>query len=422
LTTAAASDYFFGEDLRPQPNSPVSHTESELQHYEERVILREIRFPTDRAPPFDPQKGLRPPRIRQTRTRARAIIAETQHNPVATMGEKRTFLPYSRGIDPNRLRIGSLAIDVYNPAQGLETERFKFGRDISQEVYEATIAQYTGEPQIDDECDLRFAATREWSARLAVPGLANLHVEPSGNVSARISGRRGRRFEVENPIAFLTKVVLRQDGVQDWIRDPLSAQSKGKLQKGKSVSYLPKIWLCTGVQLISGGRVHYHSGDATSVGGGLEVDPGLVTTGVPTGQSVAELQGHVSRQHHSENHYRHRDERVWAAQWFQLDVKFRPRRSEDEEKDMIFKLKPVEDLKHGVRKFDSPGPDGTREYAEGDAPPDIAEIVGLVMPGGDASRDGEAPQIDERPYADATRGIDWELYREYEKYLESLED
>jgi hypothetical protein len=38
------------------------------------------------------------------------------------MGEKRTFLPYSRGIDQTRLRIGHLAIDVYNPATGLETE------------------------------------------------------------------------------------------------------------------------------------------------------------------------------------------------------------------------------------------------------------------------------------------------------------
>jgi len=340
------------------------------------------------------------------------------------MGEKRTFLPYSRGIDPSRLRIGSLAIDVYNPAQGLETERFKFKPKLSQEAYERLIAEHTGDPQDDDGCDLGFMATREWSARLGVPGVANVHVEPSGNVSARISGRRGRRFEVERPIAFLNEVVLQQDGVRDWIRDPLSAQSKGKLQKGKSVSFLPKIWLCTGVQLISGGRVHYHSGDADTHGGGLEIDPGLAV-GVPTGQTVGELQVHRTRQHQSENHYRHRDERVWAAQWFQLDVKFRPRRSDDEEKEMIFKLKPVEDLKHGVRKFDSPGPDGTREHTEDDPSPEIAEIVGLVMPGarrGAAGSRGAAPEIDERPYAEATRNIDWDLYREYEKYLESLED
>jgi len=337
------------------------------------------------------------------------------------MGEKRTFLPYSRGIDASRLRIGSLAVDVYNPAQGLETERFKFEPKLSQEAYEELITQYTGEPQVDDDCDLQFAATREWSARLAVPGLANLHVEPTGNVSARIRGRRGHRFEVERPIAFLNDVVMRQPGVGEWIRDPLSAQSKGRLQKGKSIAYLPKIWLCTGVQLISGGRVHYHTGNANHVGGGIEVDPGMVTTGIPTGQTVAELNGHVSHQHDADNRYRHTDERVWAAQWFQIDVKFRPRRSEDEEKEMVFKLKPVEDLKHGVRKFESPDDFETRGQTEEDMPPDIAEIVGLVMPEV-STNDTATVDIDERPYADATRNINWELYREYERYLESLEE
>lgn len=42
--------------------------------------------------------------------------------------EKLTFLPYSDGILPERLRIGHLCADVYNPATGNEDERFGFNR------------------------------------------------------------------------------------------------------------------------------------------------------------------------------------------------------------------------------------------------------------------------------------------------------
>ena len=42
------------------------------------------------------------------------------------MAEKRTFLPYSRGIEPSMLRIGHLAIDTSNPETGREDGRFDF--------------------------------------------------------------------------------------------------------------------------------------------------------------------------------------------------------------------------------------------------------------------------------------------------------
>jgi hypothetical protein len=41
-------------------------------------------------------------------------------------GEKKIFLPYSRGIDPTTLRIGHLTINTYNPTNDLDTGRLEF--------------------------------------------------------------------------------------------------------------------------------------------------------------------------------------------------------------------------------------------------------------------------------------------------------
>src|SRR5881396_3649756 len=90
-------------------------------------------------------------------------------------GEKRTFLPYSRGIDPTRLRIGNLAIDLYNPTTGRETERFKFQRSSNQDEYEAILEKWAGQPQRDRHCSLNFAVTEEWSVKAGIMDLFHAH-------------------------------------------------------------------------------------------------------------------------------------------------------------------------------------------------------------------------------------------------------
>jgi len=40
--------------------------------------------------------------------------------------EKRSFLPYSRGVDPEALRLGSLYLNPLDPEDGLESKRFEY--------------------------------------------------------------------------------------------------------------------------------------------------------------------------------------------------------------------------------------------------------------------------------------------------------
>jgi hypothetical protein len=40
--------------------------------------------------------------------------------------QKRTFLPYARGINPEELRIGSLYLNNLDPDDGLESRRFEY--------------------------------------------------------------------------------------------------------------------------------------------------------------------------------------------------------------------------------------------------------------------------------------------------------
>ncbi len=239
------------------------------------------------------------------------------------------------------------------------------------------------------------------------------------------------------PINFLENVVLKEEGVKDWVRKQLLIQSKGRLQRGRSAWYAPRLWVCTGVQLISDGGVRFHTSSSTSFGAGVELDPGLLATGIPTGQSIAELHGGVAFSKSTENAYHHDDERVWAAQWYQVEVKFGARGADEDEKPMSFRLKPAEDLKHGVRKFAEPGDGNGGSTADGDEPVDVAEIVGLADPEGvpvasqsptlatshaQAATQAVTVVFDETPYAAAMKGIDWKMYRDYDSYLDGMDE
>ena len=40
--------------------------------------------------------------------------------------QKRSFLPYERGINPEDLRLGSLYLNPLDPDDGLESKRFEY--------------------------------------------------------------------------------------------------------------------------------------------------------------------------------------------------------------------------------------------------------------------------------------------------------
>jgi hypothetical protein len=234
-------------------------------------------------------------------------------------------------------------------------------------------------------------------------------------------------------MAFLRDVVLKQEGVEKWIRDTLSIQATGKLIQGKFAWKPPRIWVCTGLQLIKHGKVKYSTVNSHSGGGGINLDAGLITTGIPTGQSAAEFHGHLENSTHVDNDYDYDDERVWAAQWMEIGVVFRSKGPNDKEKPMVVDLKQIEHLEHGVRT-----PEQTPETAINsnganiETRPEVAEIVGLKLPLDnsniidESNQEEEVPYdldsivFDSRPYTEAMDGIDWKRYEKYRTYLETV--
>jgi hypothetical protein len=118
-----------------------------------------------------------------------------------------------------------------------------------------------------------------------------------------------------------------------------------------------------------------------------------------------------------EQEYTHSDERVWAAKWFQVKVDFRRRRAGDEQKPLMYDLKPAEDLNHGFREGSEAGiSDDSEDQIE------IAEIIGLRDPEDDAGEDYSVVSFDERPYAKEMEGIEWNTYEKYWSYFEAQKE
>ncbi|OCL13544.1 hypothetical protein AOQ84DRAFT_436266 [Glonium stellatum] len=334
--------------------------------------------------------------------------------------QKHTYLPYQRGIHPNRLRIGSLYLDPFNPNLGLETKRFEYQENTTEDEYWSQIKQWTEEEQSDTPYSLTFEASKSWLIGAAAFSALHADADREGNAYATIEGSSGRRLQIAKPLKFFKDEVFTQLGVEDWIREQLSIKFTARWKNGSWKA--PDIWLVTGIQLITGGTVLVGSSKNSSQSVGAKIDAGIMQ-GMPTGQDLVSVQGSHKTAAGTTTQYGHQDERVWAAQFMQLIVEFRKSNEKGAPDSMIVSLKEIEDLgEDKVRDDESPN----RQSGEAQDGSDInntgehvAEIVGVGSE--TASEEEKAKSTDfevsDRSYEEAMEGIDWVKYDEHSKYL-----
>ncbi|QDS76543.1 hypothetical protein FKW77_006225 [Venturia effusa] len=348
---------------------------------------------------------------------------------------KRTYLPFNDGHTgyPNRMRLGTLCLDIYDPHQGNEDKRFDFRLDPEEEDF-LTNEDYTTiienkrtrttklnqqikdrvtDIRIDEPCSYNFEVSSDTKVGLEI--ISALRGEAKNEKSMKVSlvGKAGQRVQLMRPTAFFRDEVYAQKGVRKWIQKQIEAR-KGHV-------HTPKIWMLTGVQLVAGGQVVEGFTQVKSQSVGVTVDSGLVTTGIPSGQKVATVDANNTNTTNTQSTFEYKDARVWAAQYMEVDIRTRILARSNlndaptlealkEEASMVFKLKDLIDR----------GPKALREHVK---PADevFAEIVGLKYVDGVEDRDEEytAPSADPatmsfdlKGYSAAMDGIDWEGYEE----------
>lgn len=210
-------------------------------------------------------------------------------------------------------------------------------------------------------------------------------------------------------------VVLRQEGVEDWVRNVLSVQSHGKFHYPNKPAH--EIWVCTGLVLVSRGTVTFDKEDSANVQALFNADIGALTTGVPNGFSGGEVSGGKGSDNETHVGYTQVAERVWAAQWQQLEVTLGPKMKDNQPKGLIYTLKQIETREPGFRIFEQ-GEMSEREHF------DTAEVVGIIAAasiGNEADdKTSNEMEFDERPYAAATRDLDRTSFTENLKTVQML--
>jgi hypothetical protein len=153
----------------------------------------------------------------------------------------------------------------------------------------------------------------------------------------------------------------------------------------------------------------------------LTVDAGLVTTGVPTGTPIAEVDLHNKRGQQADTDFAVTEYLVWAAKWFPLDITYvKPDEAEKGTKNLVIKLRPVEDLgsagiREDAKEISSTGDDGER----------VAVVKGLQQFDSSAFEDPTddtemSDDIDEKNYSEELEGVDQGSFEKYRSYVDFL--
>jgi len=359
---------------------------------------------------------------------------------------QNTYLPYPGGIDPKLLRVGTLVLDIYNPTEGIETERFEFQEryiptpfqppttnqpSLPQEDYEKLISTLPGFAcRSSGPNSLSFSASKEWGLSAGLIELVNGGVTSTGEMHVTIEGPSFRRIEMSKPQAFLEKTVLHQDGIAEWIRNKATAGFYARLFNSTEGLKTPKIWVCTGVQLIKGAKVKSGASTGGGVEAGAKLDAGLLATGVPTGQAAFQAEAHANREHAAEMEMVDEDERVWAAKFFSLRIKYSDadKHTPQVGKDMLSEGRLLRVQLHAVEDLGGGGVrDDVKELNPADArhiAPTVAEVDGLDLPNG-LEEDGEETDdliIGEDVYREATSDVAWDKFRDYSSYVDLIDE
>ncbi|TLD34854.1 hypothetical protein E2P81_ATG05019 [Venturia nashicola] len=328
-----------------------------------------------------------------------------------------SFLPYERGLSPRDIRIGSLFLNIFNIEESKERERFEYRQDLtSQSEYEKAIEPWSTEPQIDSRgYGINFELSKETSMNVKFSEWIKAEGGVDGKITATLEGDSGRRLRIKKTDSFLENSVMKQPGIDKWIRTQASISRKAFFGHQFKA---PKIWLCTGVQLVTNGDVHTGSSRSTraAVGGG--VDAGAIAGG-PPGVLVAQAEGGHACGAEAGNHFGYEGERVWAAQFMEVSFEFSsapdPKDKEHPKTIANFQLEDIADLKaRGLRA----GQD-VRMQADGQSmrppPPLVARITVAEEKEGVVETWGI--KIDDHPYVKSMEGTDWASYNECLKFL-----
>ncbi|PQE08860.1 Metacaspase-1 protein [Rutstroemia sp. NJR-2017a BBW] len=278
--------------------------------------------------------------------------------------QKRTYLVYSRGLLPQDLKLGSLYLDPANPLDG-EYKRFE------SVLGEDDLKDWTGVPEIDKPIELKITASRLWLINSGLFSLVRGEIGRESSYEVKISGTSGRRFQIKRPESFLNEVILKFPPARAWLANQLSISryvyylNRATLGLNK----LPRIWLVTGIQYITNAEVVATRAQSKKISASVNIpipEPIAAVATILGGQEGIAGGIENSRTNGTTTFYHHADERVWAAQFTQLSVKFSPGPISADELPTRLPLHDLVDIKSGgIRNEDRPvGPSLSEEFAE----------------------------------------------------------
>ncbi|KAK6352578.1 hypothetical protein TWF730_009402 [Orbilia blumenaviensis] len=312
--------------------------------------------------------------------------------------QKKTYLVYSRGLLPEDLKLGSLYIDPANPLDG---ERKRFESSLS----ESELANWVGKPDVNAPLTLSFSASRQWTVASGIFSLLDGEIGRGRSKDIIISGKSGTRFEIRKPETFLNNVVLKSEGARAWLANYLSV-SRHLEHLHRTFGKGTRIWLVTGIQTVVDAKISIVDRQDKQLGFSATApapDPIIAAVTVLTGQggmvSVG-MTNTISRS--TSTMYGHTDSRVWAAQFTELSVKFKPKGS-------------------GLCYGDSPGTwirlhdlpnHKNRGIRAGGRPINISGEIAEIVASGKTNDDDE--QLEGEDLLELMQDVDWE---ELDRYL-----
>lgn len=211
---------------------------------------------------------------------------------------------------------------------------------------------------------------------------------------------------------------MAQEGCGEWIRTQASISYKGKFGYNKWKA--PEVWMVTGLQLVSGGDVYAAGSRDKKFEGGVGADPSLAA-GLPPGTLKVKAEAGQARGEEANTGYGYEDERVWAAQFMEIELEYGDDddpalQKRERSKDLLpktiadFRLKDIADLgAKGIR--------GQKTEAELTRPPRRRARI-IADEEAEIPEDAGAIQLDEVPYVSALKGTSWADYNECSRYLD----
>jgi hypothetical protein len=177
--------------------------------------------------------------------------------------------------------------------------------------------------------------------------------------------------------------------------------------------------MCTGLQMVTGGDVYAAGSRHKNVDASVGADPSLAA-GLPPGTLKVKVGASQTNDQEASTGYGYEDERVWAAQFMEIELEYgddddpalqKRQRSKDLLPKTIadFRLRDIADLgAKGIR--------GLKTEKDGKAPKRRARII--VDEEEEAPEDVGGIEMDEGPYVEALKGTSWKDYNECARYLE----